>query len=153
MVKLFAPVVIENRSSRGQTRMVLMISHNTLWQSYLRLFMLKTGQKKRQKGVFSTELQAHEPRMIILKVPVENDSAAHVLAVAEDDPGRAPVFRLRMGRPDTGGNKPSVPFDFAGQMPGRSEADRVDSENIERPASAGADRLALKGGSSCHRSA
>ena len=70
-------------------------------------------------------MQAHDPRMIILKVPVENDSVAHVLAVAEDDPGLAPVFTLRRGRPDSGGNKQSVPFDFAGQVPRRGEADRV----------------------------
>ena len=59
--------------------MVLCISHNALRHSYLRLFMLKTGQKKRQKGVFSKDLQAHDPRMIILQVladPVEDDEGA-----------------------------------------------------------------------------
>ena len=75
-------------------------------------------------------LKLHDPRMIFLKVPVENYTAAHVLAVADDDPGLAPAFTLRMGYLDTGGRKQSVQFDFAGQVPRRSEAARVDPKNI-----------------------
>ena len=39
----------------------------------------------------------HDPHMPVLKVPVADYMAAHVLAVADDDPNLAPAFTLRMG--------------------------------------------------------
>ena len=78
----------------------------------------------------SKDLKPHDPRMIFLKVPVENYTVAHVLAVADDDPRLSPAFTLRMGYLDTGANKQSVQFDFAGRVPRRGEASRVDPKNI-----------------------
>ena len=64
----------------------------------------------------------HDPSMPILRVPVADYVAAHVLAIADDDPGLVPVFTLCMGSVPRNGNEQCVQFDFAGRVPRRNAA-------------------------------
>jgi len=76
----------------------------------------------------------HDPTMPILQVPVADYLAAHVLAVADDDPGLAPAFTLRMGKVPATGNQQCVQFDFAGQVPRRSQATEADPKTLVKTA-------------------
>ncbi len=79
-----------------------------------------------------TPARPHDPTMPILRVPVADYVAAHVLAVAEDDPGLAPAFTLRMGTVPHGGNEQCVQYDFAGQVPRRSEVGKAPGKSLVR---------------------
>ena len=68
-----------------------------------------------------TPRHPHDPQMPLLMVPVADYTAAHVLAVADDDPGHVPTFTLRMGTVTGNGNTLALQRDFAGQVPRRSE--------------------------------
>ena len=70
----------------------------------------------------------NDPRMPVLRVPAADYVAAHVLAVAEDDPGRVPALTLRAGRLSTNGNEPNVQYDFPARVPRRGEAANVDAK-------------------------
>jgi hypothetical protein len=72
----------------------------------------------------------HDPQMPLLRVPLADYLAAHVLAVAEDDPALAPVFTLRAGRFNASGNDPNVQFDFAAEVPRRGQAGPPDPATL-----------------------
>jgi hypothetical protein len=72
----------------------------------------------------------HDPCMPILRVPVADYLAAHLLAVADDDAHLTPAFTLRMGRFPRDGNSQCVQFDFAGQVPRRSELAKVAAQSL-----------------------
>lgn len=65
----------------------------------------------------------HDPRMPFLRVPAMDYVAAHVLAVADDDPGTTPNFTLRAGR--YGASDQTVFHSFPGTAPRKSEANKV----------------------------
>ena len=71
-----------------------------------------------------------DPRMPMLRVPAADYVAAHVLAVAEDDPGLTSAFTLRAGRFARSGNDQNVQFDFPGRVPRGGEATKVDAKAI-----------------------
>ncbi|MBE3134019.1 MAG: hypothetical protein IMZ55_11135, partial [Acidobacteria bacterium] len=70
----------------------------------------------------------NDPRMPMLRVGAADYVAAHVLAVAEDDPALSAAFTLRAGRFSTSGNEPNVQYDFRGEVPRRGEAAKVDAK-------------------------
>ena len=78
--------------------------------------------------------KAHDPGMPVLKVPVADYVAAHVLAVADDDPQEAPAFTLRMGTVPRGGNLQCLQRDFAGQVPRQGELAKVDPTAVVKTA-------------------
>jgi hypothetical protein len=61
---------------------------------------------------------AFDPRMPVLRVPCVDYLAAHVLAVADDDPKLTSRLTLR---PRTSGQGPSLQFDFSAAVPRQSE--------------------------------
>lgn len=63
----------------------------------------------------------NDPRMPYLRVPIADYAAAHVLAVADDDPETVPTFTLQAGRYGYAGQV--VQYDFFGQVPRKSQAD------------------------------
>ena len=69
----------------------------------------------------------NDPRMPLLRVGAADYVAAHVLAVADDDPALSAAFTLRAGRFSTSGNEPNVQYDFRGEVPRRGEAAKVDA--------------------------
>lgn len=62
----------------------------------------------------------HDPRMPFLRVPSLDYTAAHVLAVADDDPATTPNFTLRAGR--YGYNEQVVFHSYPATAPRKSEA-------------------------------
>ena len=78
--------------------------------------------------------QPHDPQMPVLKIPVADYIAAHVLAVADDDPALAPAFTLRMGMVPPNGNIQCLQRDFAGRVPRRSEAANADADAVVKTA-------------------
>jgi hypothetical protein len=65
----------------------------------------------------------HDPRMPFLRVPLLDYVAAHVLAVADDDPATTPNFTLRAGRY---GHSTQVVFhSFPAAAPRKAEAGKV----------------------------
>ena len=65
---------------------------------------------------------AFDPRMPMLRVPAVDYIAAHVLAVADDDPKLTSKLTLRAGR-SAGGNSLAIQYDFAAAVPRRSQLD------------------------------
>ena len=65
----------------------------------------------------------HDPRMPLLRVPLEDYVAVHLLAVADDDPGTTPNFTLRAGR--YGSSEQVVFHSFPGTAPRKSEAGKL----------------------------
>ena len=76
----------------------------------------------------------HDPAMPLLKVPVADYLAAHVLAVADDDPNRAPALTLRMGTVPQNGNIQCLQRDFAAQVPRRNEIAGLDPAAVAKTA-------------------
>jgi hypothetical protein len=75
----------------------------------------------------------HDPRMPLLRVPVEDYTAAHVLAVADDDPATTPNFTLRAGR--YGFSEQVVFHSFPGTAPRKAEAAKVPvGDRLDTPA-------------------
>jgi hypothetical protein len=65
----------------------------------------------------------HDPRMPLLRVPPDDYVAAHVLAVADDDPATTPNFTLRAGRY---GHSDQVVFhSFPATAPRKADAGKV----------------------------
>jgi hypothetical protein len=74
----------------------------------------------------------HDPRMPLVRVPVEDYTAAHLLAVADDDPATTPNFTLRAGRY---GHSDQVVFhSFPGTAPRKAEAGKAGADKIDTPA-------------------
>ena len=71
----------------------------------------------------------HDPEMPALRLPAADYVAAHLLAVADDDPALTPAFTLRMGTVRQGSER-CTHFDFAGQVPRRSEMSKEDTGKI-----------------------
>ncbi len=69
-----------------------------------------------------------DERMTLLRVPLADYTAAHLLAVAEDDPGLTPVVTLRAGR--YGYSEQVVQHDFSGRVPRRGEAGKVPAAQV-----------------------
>ena len=67
---------------------------------------------------------AFDPRMPMLRVPAVDYIAAHVLAVADDDPKLTSKLTLRAGR-SAGGNSLAIQYDFAASVPRRSQLDSL----------------------------
>ncbi len=65
----------------------------------------------------------HDPRMPLVRVPVADYVAAHLLAVADDDPATTNNLTLRAGR--YGSSEQVVFHSFPGSVPRRREADRI----------------------------
>lgn len=65
----------------------------------------------------------HDPRMPLLRVPLEDYVAVHLLAIADDDPGTTSNFTLRAGR--YGYNDQVVFHSFPGTAPRKTEAGKV----------------------------
>ena len=76
----------------------------------------------------------HDPTMPILRVPVADYLAAHVLAIADDNPDLAPAFTLRVGKVPTTGNQQCVQFDFAAQAPRRSQVTGANAATLVKTA-------------------
>ncbi len=77
----------------------------------------------------------HDPRMPVLRVPVEDYTAAHVLAVADDDPNLTAAFTLRAGRYGRSGNEQDVQYDFSSPVPRRGQAKDVEpARTLQTPA-------------------
>lgn len=70
----------------------------------------------------------HDPRMPFLRVPLADYMAAHLLAVADDDPATVPKLTLRAGR--YGYSEQVVQHDFPGSVPRKSEASKVDPSSM-----------------------
>jgi hypothetical protein len=65
----------------------------------------------------------HDERVPLLRVPVADYAAAHVLAVAEDDPGLTDTLSLRAGR--FGYSEQVVMHDYAARVPRRGNAGKA----------------------------
>jgi hypothetical protein len=63
----------------------------------------------------------HDPRMPMLRVPVIDYVAAHVLAIADDDPETTAAFTLRAGHYGKSGNEQDVQYDFHASVPRRGQ--------------------------------
>jgi hypothetical protein len=75
----------------------------------------------------------HDPRQPLLRVPLADYTAAHLLAVADDDPNTTQVVTLRAGR--YGYSEQVVQHDFAGRVPRRGEAAGVlSADKVDTPA-------------------
>ncbi len=61
----------------------------------------------------------HDPRMPLLRVPIADYTAAHVLAVADDDPALTNALTIQAGRYGFAGQV--VQYDFFGQVPRRGQ--------------------------------
>jgi len=72
----------------------------------------------------------HDPHMPLLRVPVADYVAAHVLAVADDDPKLAAAFTLRAGRYGRGGNEQDVQYDFYSPVPRRAQAKEIEPARV-----------------------
>ncbi len=72
----------------------------------------------------------HDPRMPVLRVPVADYVAAHVLAVADDDPELAAAFTVRAGRYGRTGNDQDVQYDFYSPVPRRGQAKDVEPGRV-----------------------
>ncbi|HUS90954.1 MAG TPA: hypothetical protein VM695_03850 [Phycisphaerae bacterium] len=73
-----------------------------------------------------------DPNMPMLRVPLGDYCAAHVLAVADDGPGLTSSFTLRCGRFNRNGNSQNVQFDFRASAPRPSETGQVDPKSVVR---------------------
>ncbi|MGB2819697.1 MAG: hypothetical protein WBF17_01850, partial [Phycisphaerae bacterium] len=73
-----------------------------------------------------------DPQMPMLRVPLADYCAAHLLAVADDGPELTSSFTLRCGRFNRNGNAQNVQFDFRGSAPRRNEAGQADSKSVVR---------------------
>ncbi|HJT77733.1 MAG TPA: hypothetical protein VJ739_11075, partial [Gemmataceae bacterium] len=75
----------------------------------------------------------HDPRMPMLRVPAADYVAAHLLAVADDDPNRTAALTLEAGRFGYAGQV--VQHDFTAVVPRRGEAAKVPlGEQVSSPA-------------------
>jgi hypothetical protein len=73
-----------------------------------------------------------DPRMPLLRVPASDYIAAHVLAVADDDPATTPNFTLRAGR--YGFSEQVVFHSFPGTVPRNAEAANLpDGDRLDTP--------------------
>jgi hypothetical protein len=74
----------------------------------------------------------HDPRMTLLRVPPTDYVAAHVLAIADDDPQTTPNFTLRAGR--YGHSDQVVQHSFPGTAPRKAAAAKAPAgERLDTP--------------------
>ena len=73
-----------------------------------------------------------DPNMPMLRVPLADYCAAHVLAVADDGPKLTSSFTLRCGRFSRNGNQQNVQFDFRASVPTPDEANQADPGSVVR---------------------
>jgi hypothetical protein len=66
----------------------------------------------------------------MLRVPLADYVAAHVLAVADDDPNLVAAFTLRAGHYGQSGNVQDVQYDFYSPVPRRSQVKEVDQSRV-----------------------
>ena len=93
----------------------------------------KIGENGYQEPYDAGPSLLHDPRMPLLRVPAEDYVAAHVLAVADDEPQTTSAFTMRAGRYGDGGQVRS--YDFGARAPRRSELSRIQGGGkVETPA-------------------
>lgn len=74
-----------------------------------------------------------DPRMPMLRVPSEDYTAVHLLAVADDDADAVPALTMRVGRYDSPHGQ-VVRYDFAGGVPRAGEAEKTKVDRINTAA-------------------